>query len=601
MERGSDLKTYLMSGFSNNKYKSMTLVELYASDTKYYIALERRQLIDNEAISFFHEKGNDIRNAGNIPTDAFRKLKYEQIIDDYLAGKKPVEKSIPNAQLVHELSAGKDEDCKPKSQNIEGAEKKVSALKDKAMDPPDKQEKKQKPKEKSIVEKPLHCVTDGSVLKKTDVKKVTATKTGKSLSFPRYMCPTCNRLYTFLQGYKDLQLFSLGGKKYTNISLEKDNERYIRYLKSPHAATPGTKCYIYGPSKPDVCRVCGSVHISNASIKYLTKKKKKATYSAKFCEDCKTYYVSYNVYMTHLSDWVIINQDEVADISEEIRIKLEEKARKKEEQKALLEEQALKKKMEQIEQEQEAERRRQERLEKEKLEKERLEKERLAREEYERQRQERLHRQNQKKTATSVRDQALDRIHEHDNNIGVKDFVVRRTTFKCRHHDHKLQNIDAVNDIINREGNVKQTTVPAGYCPNCNIFFIMESTYQQLKMRGTPVCRVSDEKAYLSNNSFANGMLLARESILMQYGYTVSQEEGLTSARRRKILAILIDNKILTKSDIISYLDFFINQRKYQYRYEKAIEKWENDREFVSEYKSGSYTQYGVGGIYRKY
>ena len=35
--------------------------------------------------------------------------------------------------------------------------------------------------------------------------------------------------------------------------------------------------------------------------------------------------------------------------------------------------------------------------------------------------------------------------------------------------------------------------------------------------------------------------------------------------------------------------------------FEKAIEKWESDREFVSEYKSGSYSQYGIGGIYRKY
>ena len=105
-----------------------------------------------------------------------------------------------------------------------------------------------------------------------------------------------------------------------------------------------------------------------------------------------------------------------------------------------------------------------------------------------------------------------------------------------------------------------------------------------LKMRGTPICRVSEEKAYLGGNAYANGMKLAQESILMQYGYTVSQEEGLTSLRRKKILALLVDYKVLTRTEIISYLDFFINQRKYQDRFEKAIAKWEEDQAEVDVY-----------------
>lgn len=96
-------------------------------------------------------------------------------------------------------------------------------------------------------------------------------------------------------------------------------------------------------------------------------------------------------------------------------------------------------------------------------------------------------------------------------------------------------------------------------------------------------------------------MKLAQESILMQHGYTVSQTEGLSTARRQKILAVLIDNKILTKSDIISYLDFFISQKKSNHMYEKAITKWQNDREFVAEYKIGHHKKYNVKGISVKY
>ena len=54
----------------------------------------------------------------------------------------------------------------------------------------------------------------------------------------------------------------------------------------------------------------------------------------------------------------------------------------------------------------------------------------------------------------------------------------------------------------------------------------------------------------------------------------------------------------MTKSEIISYLDFFINQRQYQHKFEKAIEKWNIDKDFVEDYETGRYTTIGVSGIY---
>lgn len=53
-------------------------------------------------------------------------------------------------------------------------------------------------------------------------------------------------------------------------------------------------------------------------------------------------------------------------------------------------------------------------------------------------------------------------------------------------------------------------------------------------------------------------MKLAQESILKQYGYSVSKTEDLSDTVRQKILAVLIDNHIITKNDIISYLDFLL-------------------------------------------
>ena len=183
--------------------------------------------------------------------------------------------------------------------------------------------------------------------------------------------------------------------------------------------------------------------------------------------------------------------------------------------------------------------------------------------------------------------------------ISARDFVVRRSVFKCTHDKHKIENLDAMVEIIDSASEIRAVKVNAGYCPDCKIFFIMESTYEKLKRKGIPICRVSDEKSYLKTFS-ANGMRLAQESILMQYGYNVNQVEGLTRSRRHKILAVLIDLRILSKSEIIGYLDFFISQRQSNSKYGIAISKWEDDREFVEEYRIGEYHQFGVNAIYHR-
>lgn len=182
--------------------------------------------------------------------------------------------------------------------------------------------------------------------------------------------------------------------------------------------------------------------------------------------------------------------------------------------------------------------------------------------------------------------------------IGLKDFVVRANVFKCMHNKHKIDNVVAMINIDDN-GKRKQIKISAGYCSQCKIYFIMDSTYQNLKKKGMVLCRVTDEKNYMKGG-YVNGIKLAQESLLMQYGYNVSQTEGLTATARQKILAVIIDNKIMSKSEIISYIDFFISQRSSNSRMEVAISKWEADREFVENYRIGEYTQFGVNAIYRR-
>lgn len=185
------------------------------------------------------------------------------------------------------------------------------------------------------------------------------------------------------------------------------------------------------------------------------------------------------------------------------------------------------------------------------------------------------------------------------HKIGVKDFIIRGNVFRCMHKSHQIQNVDAEVKVSLNNGEDKLFQISAGYCQQCNVYFIMESTYQELKRKGIILCRITDSKTY-AKGGFMNGSKLAQESILMQYGYNVSQTVGLSARQRQKILAVMIDNKVLSKSEIISYLDFFIRQHGSRNNMGIAISKWEDDREFVEHYKSGEYTKFGVNAIYRR-
>ena len=669
-----NLRSYLMSDFSNQRNKQISLIDLYTTDNHEYLNLIKRGVIDEEAQNFFQIEGRKILAASKIRLDALRILRYEQIIDDYIDEH---QNSVNSPVMVSNKRDKKSMNEISEQGKLDKIKKSARSLEKQDNNSMSTTAERQTIQEREV--QPLHCIHDASVLDKVGVSKVKISKTGKPLEFPKYYCPVCNQLYTSVKGYKDTFQFRLNNAIYINVNPQNDILRYNEYLRQhpeknecfvygnskpiicrcchskslatenvqirtiqddlinynlrrcrtcdaiyvPYAqyiehqdewnvlnpedlsrfekevvtknkvsekqATKNTSLimdkpaehfYIYGTSKPVTCRLCNSTKLVKRVLQYKTKKKKTSNYYAKYCSSCNTYYIPYGIARDHPDNWHILNPDELPKIEEDYRLKKEEKKRRAAEQKAEEYKRLEAKKAHELE-----EKRRKERFDKQ-LAHEKMLLSRIDK---------------QLENIQQFQDSLNAVIHDHDNNIRVKDFVVRRTTFKCRHNYHKLQNIDGIIGVIDQDGNVRNVNVPAGYCPVCNTFFIMESTYQSLKSKGTPICRVSDEKAYLSDNTFINGMKLAQESVLKQYGYSVSQQEGLSSARRKKILALLVDNEVLTRSEIISYLDFFINQRKDLDKYGRAIDKWESDREFISEYKAGSYTRYGVGGIYRKH
>lgn len=180
-------------------------------------------------------------------------------------------------------------------------------------------------------------------------------------------------------------------------------------------------------------------------------------------------------------------------------------------------------------------------------------------------------------------------------SVNVRDFVIRTSVLSCMYRNHNITNVDAVIKTVDNQGDITDTVVPAGYCQQCQKFFILDTDYKQLTVYGEPLCTVVEEQNYKKNYKndryFTEISAWPEKSILRKCGYNVSQTEGLTTIERRKRLANIIDQEILSKIEIRSHIR---KQIAFHERHLQAVDKWESDDDFVAAYNKGYYAKYGV-------
>lgn len=186
----------------------------------------------------------------------------------------------------------------------------------------------------------------------------------------------------------------------------------------------------------------------------------------------------------------------------------------------------------------------------------------------------------------------------HQEDIGLKDFVVRSGSLRCYHKNHQVENIVASVPVLNPlTGRKQHHEVSAGFCRRCKKYFITEGTFESLKTKGVLLCKVVDKKTYHQMES--GNYDIRNESELMMYGYSVSKQKGLSPITRHQILAMLIDEGIMPKTRILSYLDYFIRMNRKRASMRDAIGKWEADMRYVSAYKNKAFRSVGVSSIRR--
>lgn len=68
--------------------------------------------------------------------------------------------------------------------------------------------------------------------------------------------------------------------------------------------------------------------------------------------------------------------------------------------------------------------------------------------------------------------------------IGIKDFVVKMNVFKCINSNHHIEDVNAIVNVIEKSGKRCFEEIKAGYCKECNVYFITNITYEKMRSTG---------------------------------------------------------------------------------------------------------------------
>lgn len=120
------------------------------------------------------------------------------------------------------------------------------------------------------------------------------------------------------------------------------------------------------------------------------------------------------------------------------------------------------------------------------------------------------------------------------------------------------------------------------YDSETNKYFINEVTYSHYaKTYGLPMMRL---KPYVQPRRCGE-MSLADMSALYMYGYTVSENDGLTQSQRQSLLSNLMDSNLMSKVEMKNHIEWLLHTHESNPMYTYACRKWTDDLRFINNYK----------------
>lgn len=168
-------------------------------------------------------------------------------------------------------------------------------------------------------------------------------------------------------------------------------------------------------------------------------------------------------------------------------------------------------------------------------------------------------------------------------DVGVTAIVLSYNK-KCNNENHNIIDITAKLRIVFPSGKIDFYYVPAAYCKECDKYFMLKKDFDDVKKHGIILCEIIGTKKDLLHTNLKKYQS-TYESRIHQLGYNVQKGSGLTNNQRKVILANIVENTNISKHEISSHIQRCINQHKRQQNYKDAIQCWQHDYEFISNYK----------------
>lgn len=170
--------------------------------------------------------------------------------------------------------------------------------------------------------------------------------------------------------------------------------------------------------------------------------------------------------------------------------------------------------------------------------------------------------------------------------IGFESNVIIVPTLNGILNKHNGIPMKGILTVLDSEGSKKTRLIPVVCLLNKKTFYVTMQIMMKVKETGVPLCRVisgTEKIIDVEGEKALNNI----QYLLRQYGYHAKDLENLTSVQRQTILAMLIEQKIVTVDDLNKYLETLIQSGKskpFYHQDAKNLGKWTSDSDFVSLY-----------------
>lgn len=176
-------------------------------------------------------------------------------------------------------------------------------------------------------------------------------------------------------------------------------------------------------------------------------------------------------------------------------------------------------------------------------------------------------------------------IKQDTKIVGITTIVLSDNR-KCTNNQHSITDLNAKIRIAQPDGNVSIYDIPAAYCKECDTYFVLKRDYKIAKSTGKILCPIID-LTYEGEKKNKGRNLASSESRIHQLGYNVQRGSNYTREQRELILANIMENTNISKHEIESCITRPMMQHKTQPNYADAVLAWQQDLEFIKNYKYG--------------